>query len=1329
MFKLNSLMRLVVTASLVLSFTSLTHTACAQESDRIDLSGQWKFFTERGYKRGDRGNSDKGFHLPQFNDSKWRDLAIGTKWESQGVSYDGIAWYRKQFTVPSSWKGRTLILQLGDPDDGAEVYLNGKSLGTWKFTEDIFCVLPDDALAYGQTNTLAIRVWDWYKSGGVGGTDFNLQCFSSIKPTQPSGPESMQLSFMDDLPDNPIDSKHWENGWRDGGTSDTRPRFSVDRKACDGQDAIVFDVWYPNSAEFADAILDVNQRGSVWQAYDYDHISFKYQVQSMAGHVTVQLNTGKRKWGARGVQIWQAQIPVSPTSPGQWQQVTIPFTYFTRHVRESTFDTVHNLISTDQIVRVVLGYQNHALDNPGIIKFADFKVGRSSDSAPFLKPITLRGLWRYMADNKRPDGSKSELDTKVARDNPDQLTDDQKGYGQQLGYHKTEFDDASWDLIQVGNKWIGKGSGLLGPSWFRQKILVPAQWEGRDLTLNLGKPRDRAKLYWNGQLLGQTTENEAALSVTIPADKVHFGKDNQLAVQVTTWRNRVGFYNGAVNLAVTDHAVLLVTDSDDLTRAVKPADFDMGVQTPKQLQLLMRWAGTASPGQKLTAHYSIRDCFKRNVIDGQAALTRDRHGNWQALIKLDNKQSVQLYYAEWFRARVHVTDKNGKVLTAQSFPDDSEKHLKFKYAKRDQLSLPQLDNKVENTPYGDLKLVDVINCATDPDVDPHPYKEGGIRNAWVKVRAYAAWEHGVSVKTFKDRQYREANNNEFFAYRIGRGKLKPHKGYVLRVLVPDNDVRYQVMEIKTGRNYQGTGFRSGVRPDYSTDNFPQSNEYQWYDHIVFNDEMTYGYEGARATGSENGFWVVFHDNGRCYSAEYNVGPAAAEIRLYELPDDDSALPTIRYPENLPRRVLMMDWERQPEAPPADVVSYARHMGMNAIGPVMQKWLSHAFFESKTGMRPPGWYRAAPEGQRDEDVYGWWLDATRKANLPIIPRIEYGGGPNLPKEAHVIAPNGKIDPCGRFVRWGANILHPATWEELKTMIDELIGQNIKANPQIAGLLWRQRSDRIKISFGPDDVYLFCKETGRDMPTGNDKQIAQWAAKTMNEPYTQWWQGKRADFLRKVRDLLKSYRSDLVLYYYNWDADGWKPGVKANNINKPQDWSDYYNVANAAAYKERFEQIRKNYDQQFFIDHVSKSKQAHYNIYPDMFAKDKDIVIFAPVHWQYLANNGPYINYFKTGDGLAICDMFYYEEKGRWNLQNDRYETSELTPGGKDFGMAYMVEAFYHGDPNIITTTTYTYGRGWADVHRRFAQAFLALPDQRGEIVENAVSKELTDHVRA
>ncbi len=66
------------------------------------------------------------------------------------------------------------------------------------------------------------------------------------------------------------------------------------------------------------------------------------------------------------------------------------------------------------------------------------------------------------------------------------------------------------------------------------------------------------------------------------------------------------------------------------------------------------------------------------------------------------------------------------------------------------------------------------------------------------------------------------------------------------------------------------------------------------------------------------------------------GPAVARIKLYEI-DPDKNAPVINKPKNLPQRVLMFDWERQPDHQPADLVAYAKLMGYNAISPVILKW--------------------------------------------------------------------------------------------------------------------------------------------------------------------------------------------------------------------------------------------------------------------------------------------------------------------------------------------------------------------------------------------------------
>jgi|WetSurMetagenome_2_1015567.scaffolds.fasta_scaffold07603_2 cephalosporin-C deacetylase len=135
------------------------------------LPEKWKFQT------GD----DPAFASPSFNDSGWASIVPGTVWEKQGYSgYDGFAWYRVTFTIPSSLKKDAekyggLVLHLGKIDDCDETFFNGKRIGAtgsmapegitaWDTQRSY--IINSDQVKWGKLNTVAVRVYD---SGGDGG--------------------------------------------------------------------------------------------------------------------------------------------------------------------------------------------------------------------------------------------------------------------------------------------------------------------------------------------------------------------------------------------------------------------------------------------------------------------------------------------------------------------------------------------------------------------------------------------------------------------------------------------------------------------------------------------------------------------------------------------------------------------------------------------------------------------------------------------------------------------------------------------------------------------------------------------------------------------------------------------------------------------------------------------------------------------------------------------------------------------------------------------------------------------------------------------------------
>lgn len=1262
------------------------------EARSLSLLGEWWFKTDPSVKQG-AGDDAKGWDEPGLDMEGWYPLRVGMPWESQGLTYNGVAWYRQTVEVPEAWTDDPLILELGKPDDGAEVYWNGESLGrTQRFGDRIQIRVPSDRIRTDAPNMIAVRVWDWYRNGGLTAGTYAL---SRLAPIVPGGPErgedTLALGITDDLEEPVVDGNRWRKGFRDTGTSDTRPRLSVAPEGFRGDTALRMEVWYPNSTEYMDARIDPERQGYVWAEREYDYLRFRYRTDSLRGEMRISLNSGGFRWGGSFGTNWKSSFVVEPN--GDWTRVTIPFEAFTA-TRGKKELTLHD---PGEITTVSLGYANHELRTAGEIDFADFEVGRYALDTD-AEALDLGGLWKFTLDKTGPDGER------ILIKDPRRY----EGYGLDRGWHQPEFDDSDWDVLRIGDPWESQGfSGWDGVGWYRQRFRAPEAWKGLTLKVDLGKADDEARVFLNGEEIHRVTD-KGDIAFTLDGAKLNTGGWNTLAVRVVDRSQMGGLVGGPFSMG--PELFDLAIGFTESTGRVDPSEFEFGPRPEKNVTLEFRFPSVLSDRDDLKVHARIVDTFHREVARVDLPLER-RDGRLVGTLDLDDAQTRQLYYGEWFDATGYVFSEEKGAVKAFASLDN-----RMRFAGRDTHALPALPEETwEETPYGRLRLVDVIDPTLPPWKGPHPYKQGGIRDSWVGRRAYATWIDGIKVSEYQGRAFREATNNQFFGYRIGR-ELKPHTAYLVRILYPEDKTRYTVMDIKTGRNQMGTGFRTGISPDNPEDPWPLRGGYHWYDHLVMNDDVTYAHTGRRRADSRNGFWIFFHDPGRIYASAWESGPAVAEIRLYEIKDIKAHYPEIRFPENGPRRSLMMDWEQEPRAVPYDMARWARFMGYTAIAPVFQKWASMGYYDTEMGWNVPtdtAWNTAVREGESNRDLLRNHLEGSARAGIGFVPRVEYGGSPDLPKEARAVGPDGRTAAAGRYASWGANLLHPATLEEFKTLIDEVVGRHIDAFPHIAGLFWRMRNDRMMISFGRRDIEMFAKETGTDLPELDDKALAGWASTgAVGDRYRDWWQRKRRDFHVALIDHLQSIRPDLKLHYYNWDADG----IYLGRLGKtPEDYTTFYNVETSRRIYEKAIEHQKTYTDQDYIDMLMRGA-SHQRPVMEPYREVEDLVYYAPVHWKYLADAPEFLNHFRTGDGLAVGNIGYYEEKSRWNVQRDNYESSEMTPAGAPFSMAYEVLSVFHGDPYALTWTVYTPGRGFADAHRRFAQAYLALPAVRGEIVD-------------
>jgi sialate O-acetylesterase len=136
------------------------------------FEGYWKFTT------GD----NKEYSKPDFNDEKWEEMIVPSKWDNAGYSdYDGFGWYRKEFTMPKGIFTDDLILMIGKIDDIDEVYFNGKKIGsTGNMKDDESKIrfdkeyskyrgynIPEELINENGKNYIAVRVYDGYREGGI----------------------------------------------------------------------------------------------------------------------------------------------------------------------------------------------------------------------------------------------------------------------------------------------------------------------------------------------------------------------------------------------------------------------------------------------------------------------------------------------------------------------------------------------------------------------------------------------------------------------------------------------------------------------------------------------------------------------------------------------------------------------------------------------------------------------------------------------------------------------------------------------------------------------------------------------------------------------------------------------------------------------------------------------------------------------------------------------------------------------------------------------------------------------------------------------------------
>jgi alpha-L-fucosidase 2 len=103
------------------------------------------------------------------------------------------------------------------------------------------------------------------------------------------------------------------------------------------------------------------------------------------------------------------------------------------------------------------------------------------------------------------------------------------------------FDDAGWKRMTVPHYegWESIGHpGLDGAVWFRTSFELPADWQGKDLELDLNRIHSRDRTWVNGSLVGGV-DGESPRRYWVPAAVLKAGR-NVIAIQVINYENKGG---------------------------------------------------------------------------------------------------------------------------------------------------------------------------------------------------------------------------------------------------------------------------------------------------------------------------------------------------------------------------------------------------------------------------------------------------------------------------------------------------------------------------------------------------------------------------------------------------------------------------------------------------------------------------------------------------------------------------------------------------------------------------------------------------------------------
>ena len=511
--------------------------------------------------------------------------------------------------------------------------------------------------------------------------------------------------------------------------------------------------------------------------------------------------------------------------------------------------------------------------------------------------------------------------------------------------------------------------------------------------------------------------------------------------------------------------------------------------------------------------------------------------------------------------------------------------------------------------YGDLTLVDEVNCATDTTHEFHEYTGAG---------PYSCGSYVTNILGSACRVLEHAEKDDlYFSYRIGKGKgLVAHDMYLLVVEYPEDVPRTATLinRAMNSRNGWHTGISVGetVVPHIVGQTHPESmsvplsGTWNRLEQVMFLNEKVFPYDTTESyiDSEENGFDVIFSIFTKADSPD-SAGVAVRSIKLYRMNDEKGLATPFRYPAgDAPKRhITWRDEMGKHNVYTCNAnlfdnlrmkMRLMKELGLDTWSRDLLEFGKNQYWDVSYANRGNWYWGVDPDYWTDE------IQVYKEAGIYLLPFYEYAGGHGPNGKGHDSADKSITLFRGAygghynaFVAYGngasglsIDVTCQDPYEEFAAILDSTI-LRYKDDANFIGA-WIRNRGSMPMSFSDRALARFCDDKGyasgsvtRDTIKGgkDERQILrQNIFSDQYKEYRKWWYGKRADWLSDMQQHLadggladaKVFFSGVwgeagielhdLQYYdtYLGSTDKWNPDTQSN-VN---DWHGGYFVPNIA-----------------------------------------------------------------------------------------------------------------------------------------------------------------------